>query len=75
MRDLDRCSRNSQEGVTLEEYEYKTYMCTVCGFIYDEAQGWPEDGIPPGTRWEDVPETWVCPECGATRDDFEMEEI
>ncbi len=59
----------------MEEYEYKKYMCTVCGFIYDEAQGWPEDNIPPGTRWEDVPETWVCPECGATKDDFEMEEI
>lgn len=54
---------------------YKTYMCTVCGFIYDEAQGWPDDGIPPGTRWKDVPETWMCPECGATKDDFEMEEI
>jgi rubredoxin len=75
VRDLDECKRNSQEGATVEEYEYKTYMCMVCGFIYDEAQGWPEDGIPPGTRWEDVPETWVCPECGAIKDDFEMEEI
>ena len=55
--------------------DYKTYMCTVCGFIYDEAQGWPEDGIPAGTRWEAVPDTWVCPECGAIKDDFEMEEI
>ncbi|MBA2491450.1 MAG: rubredoxin [Gammaproteobacteria bacterium] len=57
------------------EEDYKTFMCTVCGFIYDEAQGWPEDGIKAGTRWKDVPETWVCPECGATKDDFEMEEI
>jgi rubredoxin len=55
--------------------DYKTYMCTVCGFIYDEAQGWPEDGIPAGTRWEAVPDTWVCPECGAIKDDFEMEDI
>jgi rubredoxin len=55
--------------------DYKTYMCAVCGFIYDEALGWPEDGIPPGTRWEDVPDTWGCPECGATKEDFEMEEI
>jgi rubredoxin len=55
--------------------DYKTYMCTVCGFIYDEAQGWPEDGIPAGTRWDAVPDTWVCPECGAIKDDFEMEEI
>jgi len=57
------------------EEDYKTFMCTVCGFIYDEAQGWPDDGIKAGTRWKDVPETWMCPECGATKDDFEMEEI
>ena len=40
-------------------------MCLVCGFIYDEAEGSPDDGIPPGTRWEDVPANWSCPECGA----------
>jgi rubredoxin len=55
--------------------EYKTFMCTVCGFIYDEELGWPEDGIAPRTRWADVPDTWVCPECGATKEDFEMEEM
>lgn len=53
----------------------KKYMCLVCGFIYDEEKGWPDDGIPPGTRWSDVPPTWSCPECGATKDDFEMVEI
>ncbi len=53
----------------------KKYMCLICGWIYDEEKGWPEDGIPPGTFWEDVPSTWVCPECGATREDFEMVEI
>ncbi len=51
---------------------YRTWMCVVCGFMYDEAQGLPEEGIPPGTRWEDVPDTWVCPDCGVTKDDFEM---
>ena len=51
---------------------YRTWMCVVCGFLYDEAQGLPEEGIPPGTRWEDVPDTWVCPDCGVTKDDFEM---
>ncbi len=51
---------------------YRTWMCVVCGFMYDEAQGMPEEGILPGTRWEDVPETWVCPDCGVTKDDFEM---
>lgn len=54
---------------------YKRYMCLLCGFIYDEEKGWPNDGIPPGTRWEDVPPAWHCPECGATKDDFEMIEV
>ncbi|MBX3708562.1 MAG: rubredoxin [Gammaproteobacteria bacterium] len=54
---------------------YKRYMCLLCGFIYDEEKGWPQDGIAPGTRWEDVPLAWQCPECGATKDDFEMIEI
>jgi len=53
----------------------KKWMCIVCGFIYDEAQGWPDDGIPPGTRWEDVPDDWMCPECGVGKEDFEMVEI
>ena len=52
--------------------EYKTWMCLLCGWIYDEALGAPDDGIPPGTRWEDVPVNWSCPECGARKDDFEM---
>ncbi|MEC8063751.1 MAG: rubredoxin [Pseudomonadota bacterium] len=48
------------------------YMCIICGFIYDEALGMPEDGIAPGTLWQDVPEDWCCPDCGATKDDFEL---
>ena len=52
----------------------KTYICVICGLIYDEARGWPDDGIAPGTRWEAVPLTWKCPECGAGKDDFEMVE-
>lgn len=57
--------------VKLMETEYKKYICVVCGLIYDEADGWPDDGIEPGTRWEDVPETWMCPDCGVTKEDFE----
>lgn len=53
----------------------KKYMCLICGWIYDEAAGAPEDGLPPGTRWDDVPVNWTCPECGARKDDFEMVEI
>jgi rubredoxin len=53
----------------------KTWMCLICGFIYDEEAGLPDEGIAPGTRWEDVPLNWTCPECGARKDDFEMVEI
>jgi rubredoxin len=54
---------------------YKSWMCVICGFVYHEADGWPDDGIAPGTRWEDIPPNWRCPECGADKDDFEMVEI
>lgn len=55
--------------------EYKRYMCLLCGFVYDEELGAPDDGIFPETLWEDVPITWVCPDCGATKEEFEMVEI
>lgn len=55
--------------------EYKSYMCVICGFIYEEEKGLPDENIPPGTRWEDIPESWTCPDCGASKDDFEMIEI
>ena len=58
-----------------DDTPYRKFMCVVCGWIYDEAQGWPDDGIAPGTRWEDIPETWTCPDCGVTKSDFEMMEI
>ncbi|MGE0334964.1 MAG: rubredoxin [Gammaproteobacteria bacterium] len=47
-------------------------MCVICGYIYDEARGLPEEGIPPGTRFEDLPLAWVCPDCSARKDDFEV---
>ncbi len=53
---------------------YKQYICLVCDWIYDEEIGRPEEGIPAGTRWEDVPESWVCPECGVGKQEFEMVE-
>ncbi len=49
---------------------YRRWKCQVCGFVYDEAAGLPEDGIPPGTRWQDVPADWSCPDCGARKEDF-----
>lgn len=61
--------------VIMTDTSFKKYLCTICGFIYDEQEGWPEDGIEPGLRWEDVPDTWVCPDCGASKADFDMIEI
>ncbi|TAL56467.1 rubredoxin [Pandoraea sp.] len=52
----------------------KTWQCSICGFTYDEALGLPDEGLAPGTRWEDVPASWSCPECGATKSDFDMVE-
>lgn len=49
----------------------KKFECTACGYIYDEALGDPDSGIAPGTKWEDVPEDWVCPICGVGKDAFE----
>ena len=46
------------------------YVCSVCGYIYDEAAGIPEAGIAPGTAWADLPEDWVCPLCGAAKSEF-----
>jgi rubredoxin len=60
---------------TPDSVPYKTWMCLICGFIYDEEAGLAEEGIPPGTLWENVPVNWVCPECGARKEDFEMIEI
>ncbi len=48
------------------------WECIVCGLIYDEKEGWPDDGIPAGTKWSDVPDDWLCPDCGVGKDDFEL---
>jgi rubredoxin len=47
------------------------YECTVCGYIYNPEDGDPDNGIAPGTRFEDLPDDWACPVCGATKDQFE----
>ena len=49
------------------------YVCTVCGYVYDEATGDPDNGIAPGTKWEDVPDDFTCPLCGVGKEDFEEE--
>ena len=55
--------------------EFKTWQCILCAFVYDEAAGLPEEGIAPGTRWADVPESFGCPDCSARKGDFEMIEF
>ena len=47
------------------------YKCSVCGYIYDPEKGDPENGIAAGTAFADIPDDWVCPECGAEKDMFE----
>ena len=54
--------------------EFRKWECVVCGLIYDEAEGWPDDNIAAGTKWEDVPEDWECPDCGVGKDDFQLME-
>jgi rubredoxin len=52
----------------------KRYVCSVCGYVYDPEEGDPEHGIAPGTAFEDLPADWVCPVCGASKDQFEPED-
>jgi rubredoxin len=57
-----------QEGTRMDRY-----VCTVCGYVYDPAVGDPDSGIKPGTPFEDIPDGWECPVCGAAKSDFEKE--
>lgn len=49
------------------------WVCSVCGYVYDPSQGDPDNGVPPGTRFEDIPDSWTCPVCGAEKSKFEIE--
>ncbi len=51
----------------------KKYVCDICGWVYDEAAGDPDNGIAPGTKWEDLGDDFVCPLCGVGKDDFSEE--
>jgi rubredoxin len=55
--------------------EFKQWVCVICGWIYDEAAGVPEEGIAPGTRWADVPVNWRCPLCDVGKEDFALVEF
>jgi len=67
--DPSKPTKNSRGG------PLRRWECSVCGFIYDEAIGWPEDGIVAGTAWEDIPDDWSCPDCGVAKADFSMVDI
>ncbi len=47
------------------------WRCVICNYVYDPEVGDPENGVSPGTAFEDLPDDWVCPECGASKDEFE----
>ncbi len=53
----------------------KIYACAVCGYEYDPAVGDPDNGIEPGTEFDELPSDWVCPLCGVTKEDFEEQEV
>lgn len=52
----------------------RKFICVICGFVYDEALGLPQEGISPGTLFDDLPPNWSCPDCGARKTDFELME-
>ncbi len=58
--------------VVAKSQGHRVWQCALCSFVYDEAKGMPEEGVAPGTRWEDVPATWTCPDCSAGKSDFQM---
>ncbi len=51
----------------------KKYVCKLCGYVYDPAVGDPDNNVPPGTAFDKLPENWVCPVCGAGKEEFEPE--
>lgn len=55
--------------------QYRIWECQACGWLYDEEKGCPEEGLRPGTKWEDIPDDWCCPECGINKRDFQMKQV
>jgi rubredoxin len=53
-----------------EVIEYKNWVCLICGWVYNEQDGLPDEGIAPGTRFSDIPDDWRCPECDVTKAEF-----
>lgn len=62
-------------AVIAKSPQHRVWQCMLCAFTYNEAKGMPGEGVAAGTRWEDVPETWTCPDCSASKSDFQMEVV
>ena len=58
---------------TPAEDQAKTYKCPLCNYVYEPAEGDPENGVEPGTAFKDLPDDWICPQCGTDKDEFEEE--
>jgi flavin reductase (DIM6/NTAB) family NADH-FMN oxidoreductase RutF/rubredoxin len=69
----DKTVDGPAEGPKREAKDLKKYTCSVCGYVYDPANGDPDNGVEAGTAFENVPDSWVCPVCGATKDQFSPE--
>jgi rubredoxin len=65
----------ANDPVIAKSPQHRVWQCALCAFTYDEAKGMPEEGVAAGTRWEDVPDTWTCPDCSASKSDFAMQVV
>jgi rubredoxin len=64
-------TRYTDNAVPRARRQSMKYVCSVCDYVYDPEVGDPDNGVEPGTAWEDLPDDWVCPECGVDKDEFE----
>ena len=69
-----QCANCLPEPQIERRLEMKRYVCDVCGYVYDPADGDSDSDVKPGTAFEDLPDDWTCPACGADKDDFSPEE-
>lgn len=63
-------SEDKTNDYNMEVYEMAKYKCMMCGYVYDEAKGDPDNGIPAGTKWEDLPSNYACPVCASPKGQF-----
>ncbi|MGI6722528.1 MAG: rubredoxin [Anaerovoracaceae bacterium] len=66
--------KDTGEAAAAADGDFKSYECGVCGYVYSEEEGDPDNGIDPGTRWEDLPDDWRCPICNVPKSKFSLKE-